>query len=193
MHPRALRLGASVVAALVVVGGALTTSPASAAVGDDDPTVGASAANGLVVNEVESNGDDTDWVELANTSSAAIDLSGYAFLDDDSSHEAYVLPTGSTIAAGGYFVIDQLSATAPGFDFGLGGADTVRVYDRRATWCSGTRGRRTRRSRTGAARTAPVPSWTRPRRRRARRTTAPRRCASTRWSPTAAPRATGWS
>ncbi|WP_222836490.1 lamin tail domain-containing protein, partial [Curtobacterium sp. B18] len=51
------------------------------------------------------------------------------FLDDDSSHEAYVLPTGSTIAAGGYFVIDQLSATAPGFDFGLGGADTVRVYD----------------------------------------------------------------
>ncbi|WP_416394338.1 MULTISPECIES: lamin tail domain-containing protein [unclassified Curtobacterium] len=129
MHPRALRLGASVVAALVVVGGALTTSPASAAVGDDDPTVGASAANGLVVNEVESNGDDTDWVELANTSSAAIDLSGYAFLDDDSSHEAYVLPTGSTIAAGGYFVIDQLSATAPGFDFGLGGADTVRVYD----------------------------------------------------------------
>ncbi|MBA8988998.1 hypothetical protein FHW23_000230 [Curtobacterium pusillum] len=131
MRSRALRLGASIAAGLVVAAGVLTTSPASAsaAVGDDDPSVGAAAADGLVVNEVESNGDDTDWVELKNTSAAAIDLSGYSFLDDDSSHDAYVLPGGSTIAAGGYFVIDQLSATAPGFDFGLGGADTARVYD----------------------------------------------------------------
>ncbi|MGN8049461.1 lamin tail domain-containing protein [Curtobacterium sp. 22159] len=129
MRSRALRLSASVSAGLVVAAAVLSAAPASAAVGDDDPSVGPAAANGLVVNEVESNGDDTDWVELANTSTAAIDLSGYSFLDDDSSHTAYVLPAGSTIAPGGYFVIDQQSATAPGFDFGLGGADTARVYD----------------------------------------------------------------
>lgn len=130
MRSRALRSVASVAAGLVVAAGVMSASPATAAVGDDDPAVGTTDANGLVVNEVESNGDDTDWVELRNTSAATIDLSGYAFLDDDSSHDAYVLPAGSSIAAGGYFVIDQVSATAPGFDFGLGGADTVRVYDR---------------------------------------------------------------
>ncbi|MBT1622136.1 lamin tail domain-containing protein [Curtobacterium flaccumfaciens pv. oortii] len=129
LRPRSVRLGAVIVTALAVGAGVVTASPALAAVGDDDPSVGAAARNGLVVNEVESNGDDTDWVELKNTSSASIDLTGYAFLDDDSTHDAYVLPAGSTIAPGGYFVIDQLSATAPGFDFGLGGADTARVYD----------------------------------------------------------------
>jgi hypothetical protein len=129
LRPHSLRLGAAVVTALAVGVGMVTASPALAAVGEDDPNVGAASANGLVVNEVESNGDDTDWVELQNTSTASIDLTGYAFLDDDSTHDAYVLPAGSTIAPGGYFVIDQLSATAPGFDFGLGGADTARVYD----------------------------------------------------------------
>jgi hypothetical protein len=129
MRSRALRLGASIAVGLVVAAGALSTTAATAAVGDDDPGVGTTAANGLVVNEVESNGDDTDWVELRNTSAATIDVSGYSFLDDDSSHDAFVLPAGSTIAPGGYFVIDQESATAPGFDFGLGGADTARVYD----------------------------------------------------------------
>ncbi|SDQ07557.1 Esterase-like activity of phytase [Curtobacterium sp. UNCCL20] len=129
MHPRALRLGATIAAGLVVAAGVLTTTPASAAVGDDDPTVGAAAANGLVVNEVETNGDDHDWFELKNTSGASIDLSGYAVLDSDSTHDPYVLPQGSTVAAGGYFVVNELTTTAPGFDFGLGSADTVRVYD----------------------------------------------------------------
>ncbi|MBF4616165.1 lamin tail domain-containing protein, partial [Curtobacterium sp. VKM Ac-1376] len=129
LRPPAVRIGAAILTALVVGAGVATASPALAAVGDDDPAVGAAAANGLVVNEVESNGDDSDWVELKNTSNDAIDLTGYAFLDDDSTHDAYELPAGSTIASGGYFVIDQLSATAPGFDFGLGGADTARIYD----------------------------------------------------------------
>ena len=129
MRTPALRLGASIAAGLVVAAGVVTAAPAFAAVGDDDPAVGTVAANGLVLNEVESNADDNDWFELKNTSSATIDLSGYAVLDGDSSHEAYFLPAGSTVAAGGYLVVDELTATAPGFDFGLGGADTVRVYD----------------------------------------------------------------
>ncbi|WNY32839.1 lamin tail domain-containing protein [Curtobacterium flaccumfaciens] len=194
LRPPMMRIGAAVAAALVVAAGVVTASPALAAVGDDDPSVGAVAANGLVVNEVESNADDTDWVELENTSDAAIDLTGYAFLDSDSSHDAYVLPAGSTIAAGGYFVVDQLSATAPGFDFGLGGADTARLYDPagdlvlqvRLDDPRGCHLRPLRRRCRGR-------SWTPRRRPRGLRTTAPHPCASTRSSRRTAPPATGWS
>ncbi|GGL80253.1 hypothetical protein GCM10009706_18490 [Curtobacterium citreum] len=133
MRTPALRLGAGLATGIALAAGVLTATPAVAAVGDDDPTVGARVATGpvagLAINEVESNADDTDWVELVNTSSASIDLSGWRFLDSDSSHAAYVLPQGSTIAAGGYLVVDQETTTRPGFDFGLGGADAVRLYD----------------------------------------------------------------
>lgn len=133
MRTPALRLGAGLATGIALAAGVLTATPAVAAVGDDDPTVGARVttgpAAGLAINEVESNADDTDWVELVNTSSAAIDLSGWRFLDSDSSHTAWTLPQGSTIAAGGYLVVDQETTTRPGFDFGLGGADAVRLYD----------------------------------------------------------------
>ncbi|MFL0389306.1 lamin tail domain-containing protein [Curtobacterium sp. 179-B 9B NHS] len=137
MHTPALRLGAGLATGIALAAGVLTATPAVAAVGDDDPTVGARVttgpATGLAINEVESNADDTDWVELVNTSSAAIDLSGWRFLDSDSSHTAYTLPQGSTIAAGGYLVVDQETTTRSGFDFGLGGADSVRLYDASGT------------------------------------------------------------
>ncbi|MDM7889420.1 lamin tail domain-containing protein [Curtobacterium sp. RHCJP20] len=133
MRTPALRLGAGLATGIALAAGVLTATPAVAAVGDDDPSVGARVttgpAAGLAINEVESNADDTDWVELVNTSSAAIDLSGWRFLDSDSSHTAWTLPQGSTIAAGGYLVVDQETTTRPGFDFGLGGADAVRLYD----------------------------------------------------------------
>ncbi|MFE1665319.1 lamin tail domain-containing protein [Microbacterium sp. P02] len=87
------------------------------------------AASTLVINEVESNGDDTDWVEVYNTGAESIDLTGYRFLDSDDTHAAFVLPAGSLVAAGGFLVIDQTSATNPvGFDFGLGGGDVARIF-----------------------------------------------------------------
>ena len=133
MRTPALRVGAGIATGIALAAGVLTASPALAAVGDDDPTVGARVttgpAAGLAINEVESNADDTDWVELVNTSSAAIDVSGWRFLDSDSTHAAYTLPAGSTVAAGGYLVVDQETTTRPGFDFGLGGADSVRLSD----------------------------------------------------------------
>ncbi|PZF53340.1 cell wall protein [Curtobacterium sp. MCSS17_008] len=133
MRTPALRLGAGVATGIALAAGVLTATPAVAAVGDDDPAIGpvvtSGPATGLAVNEVESNADDTDWVELVNTSSAAIDLSGWRFLDSNPSHAAYTLPAGSTIAAGGYLVVDRETTTRPGFDFGLGGDDSVRLYD----------------------------------------------------------------
>mgnify|MGYP002653364567 CR=1 FL=1 len=46
---------------------------------DTEPTPGAAnvarfAASPIVINEVESNGDATDWVELANPTDAAVDV-----------------------------------------------------------------------------------------------------------------------
>lgn len=126
MPSPSLRLGAAVATCAVLAVGVLASTPAVAA---PAPTAAAAPAAGLVVNEVESNGDDVDWVELANTSAAAIDVSGWSMLDSDDTHTPYVLPTGSVIPAGGYFVLNQKSTTAPGFDFGLGNPDAVRISD----------------------------------------------------------------
>lgn len=86
-------------------------------------------AGSIVVNEVESNGDDTDWVELMNIGDAPVDLSGYRFLDNDTARTPYVLPAGSVVAPGAFFVIDQATGSNPeGFDFGLGNADQARLF-----------------------------------------------------------------
>ncbi|MDR0788026.1 MAG: lamin tail domain-containing protein [Gemmatimonadota bacterium] len=76
----------------------------------------------IVINEVETNGDVTDWVELYNPNLTAVDLSGWVIKDDDNSH-IYTIPSGTQIAAGGYF-----TATDVDFGFGLGAPDSVRVY-----------------------------------------------------------------
>lgn len=79
----------------------------------------------LHINEVESsNGVPGDWIELVNTGSSSIDLTGWRLLDNDDTHVAYVFPAGTTMAAGGFLVIDESV-----FGWGLGAADTVRVFD----------------------------------------------------------------
>lgn len=95
------------------------------------PTPGASNAcvsPDVVINEIESNGDATDWVEVFNAGAAAVDISGWTVIDSDpAGHEAETtpLPAGTVLAAGGYFVFDQPT----NFDFGLGGGDTVTIRD----------------------------------------------------------------
>ena len=93
---------------------------------DDEP---AELSTTLAINEVESNGDDTDWVEVANLTDAPIDISGWAIKDNDDTRTD-VVPAGSVVPAGGLLVIDQQSATYPeGFTFGLGNGDEFRLYD----------------------------------------------------------------
>src|SRR5690606_21449037 len=80
----------------------------------------------IAVNEVESNGDATDWVEIMNTGDAPIDISGWIVLDSDPvGHAADVIPVpaGTILAAGAFYVFDQPSH----FTFGLGGGDQVSV------------------------------------------------------------------
>ncbi|MEC3975917.1 lamin tail domain-containing protein [Amycolatopsis sp. H20-H5] len=77
---------------------------------------------GVRINEVESNGGTPgDWVELTNTGSADVDVSGWVVKDNDSSH-VFTIKANTSLAAGGYLALDVESA------FGLGSADSARLY-----------------------------------------------------------------
>jgi hypothetical protein len=76
------------------------------------------------INEVESNGGTPgDWTELYNAGTAPADISGWTFKDNDDTH-TYVIPAGTVIPVGGYYVVEEAAQ-----GFGLGGADSVRLYD----------------------------------------------------------------
>lgn len=82
----------------------------------------------VVINEIESNGDATDWVEVINTGSEPVDISGWYVLDNDPmGHKADVtpVPSGTVLAVGDLYVFDQNKA----FTFGLGKEDQATVYD----------------------------------------------------------------
>lgn len=82
----------------------------------------------VAINEIESNGDTTDWVEVVNTGASAVDLSGWSVMDSDpNGHAAETtpVPSGTTLAPGAYFVFDQPAD----FAFGLGNGDTVTIRD----------------------------------------------------------------
>ncbi len=86
----------------------------------------------VVINEVESNGDPVaDWVELANTNNDQdIDISGWKILDDNDKHAPIVIPDGTKIESGGYFALYTEKQTPDGSKgYGLGGNDSVRVYN----------------------------------------------------------------
>lgn len=79
----------------------------------------------VVINEIESNGDTNDWVEIFNPTSATVDLTGWIVKDNDNTH-AQTLGAGSTIPAGGYLVV---LTDAGANSFGLGAPDSVRLYN----------------------------------------------------------------
>ena len=79
----------------------------------------------VVIDEVESNsGTPGDWIELANVGATDADVSGWRVLDNDDTHRPYALPIGTTIPVGGYLVVEEAQ-----LGFGLGGADSARLFD----------------------------------------------------------------
>lgn len=78
------------------------------------------------INEVESNGDATDWIELVNTGAAPVEVSGWIVRDNDNTSAATV-PAGTTLPAGGHLAVDTDVATGS-TDFGLGAADQARLF-----------------------------------------------------------------
>ena len=95
----------------------------------NSPTKGAANSCGpqiaVHINEVESNGGTPgDWFELVNTGATPANLSGFSMLDNDDNHAPYVFPAGTIVAPGNYLVVEETQ-----FVFGLGGADSVRLFD----------------------------------------------------------------
>ena len=85
-------------------------------------------APAIAINEVESNGDATDWVEIMNIGTQAVDISGWYLLDNDPvGHKADVTPVaeGTVLKPGELYVFDQNKD----FTFGLGKADKAAIYD----------------------------------------------------------------
>ena len=110
----------------------------------------------VAVNEVESNGDATDWVEVVNTGTRPRPL-GWTLIDSDPiGHAGDVTPVaaGTTLAPGAFFVFDG----GPHFGFGLGGADVATIRNAAGLTVVDTPGPSTPRSRGPAALTAPATS-----------------------------------
>ena len=117
LRPRASRrpaLAALTTLLLATAGLALTATAASAAPAD------------VRINEIESSGGATvaDWVELSNPTTSAVDASGLKIKDSDDTHAFVVVPSGTSIPAGGTYAID---VDVPG-GFGLGAGDSVRLF-----------------------------------------------------------------
>ena len=76
-------------------------------------------------------GDADDWIELKNTSNAAVDLSGMYLSDDRAHPKKRQFPAGTTIPAGGYLLIwaDDDDGDSPGlhtnFKLSAGGESVV--------------------------------------------------------------------
>lgn len=91
----------------------------------------------IVVNEVAPAGAPDDWIELFNAGETRAEIGGWVLRDDDPRH-GYVVPAGTAIAAGGYLVIGRTAAGGDGFDFGLGSADGVFLFDAAGRLVDGT-------------------------------------------------------
>ena len=92
-----------------------------------------SAGSPIRINEVESSdaAGGNDWVEIVNTGSEVIDISGYYVTDNKdqervSGGEITPLPEGTVLSPGAVLVLEETAS----FDFGLGKADTVNLYDK---------------------------------------------------------------
>ncbi|WP_328584458.1 lamin tail domain-containing protein [Streptomyces sp. NBC_00370] len=98
----------------------LSGAPASA----QTQAQAAQAAQATVrINEVESNnGSPGDWVEIVNTGSAAVDVSGWLVKDNDDDH-SYKIAKKTTLAAGAFLALDVDPS------FGLGSEDSARLYN----------------------------------------------------------------
>jgi len=81
-------------------------------------------SGGIIMNEIRGQGG-TDYVELYNTSSSAVDISGYAVADDGGGApkliEAVRFPSCTVVPPGGYVVVlvGQLTPGGPGNCFGF--------------------------------------------------------------------------
>lgn len=83
-------------------------------------------AGSIVINEVSASGE--DWFELTNIGEREVSLSRWLMTDEDTGAHRFLFPAGIALAPGGYMVFER---GPDGFDFGLGAADAVVLFDSR--------------------------------------------------------------
>lgn len=82
----------------------------------------------IIINEVESNGDKTDWVEMMNIGESPVDISGWYLLDNDPvGHFPETIPIseGTILNPGEYYVFEKNNH----FTFGLGKEDKASIFN----------------------------------------------------------------
>ncbi len=100
----------------------------------------------VVINEINyrsaNDFDPDDWVELYNPLSGPVDMSGWAFMDEDDTHR-FVIPSDTVLDAGSYLVLcrnltafqtlfPSVTTCLGGMEFGLNnGGELIRMYDAR--------------------------------------------------------------
>ncbi len=98
-----------------------------AACGDE-----ASSSSGIVViNEasVKSSAEgNSDWIELFNNGQDNVALGGW-IIKDAKEREPFTIPGGTVLTGKGYYVVGKDPEGLNGFTFGLGVADSVRLFD----------------------------------------------------------------
>lgn len=79
--------------------------------GGSPGTAGLAQAPGIVINEVLTHTDPPlyDSIELHNPTASAINLGGWYLSDSSDNYKKYRIPTGTTLAAGGYLVFNELN------------------------------------------------------------------------------------
>lgn len=111
------RLWHAAVSTLITAGLVFTSTPSHA-----------DAATTPLLNEINCEG--TDWIEVVNPTSEAIDLGGWSLTDDPDPvrpDHVYTYPSGTIVPASGRLVVER---SAQGLTFGLScGSDTVRLRD----------------------------------------------------------------
>jgi CheY-like chemotaxis protein len=85
------------------------------------PRSNAAACSSTTPHGRSTGGSPGDWIELVNTGTAAIDVSGWIVKDDNNSH-TYKIGTKTSIAAGAFLALDVESS------FGLGSSDSARLF-----------------------------------------------------------------
>jgi hypothetical protein len=98
---------------------------------DEPPVLPETGDSPIKINEAYSNGGRAtygtlDWVELYNNSDAVVNISGYVLYDKIDKSEKVTIPSGTTIAARGFFTIDV--DVDGGFGLSSGG-DVVYLED----------------------------------------------------------------
>ncbi|HRI46168.1 MAG TPA: lamin tail domain-containing protein [Ignavibacteriaceae bacterium] len=88
--------------------------------------LGVNYAQSVVMNEIYSRGtvDAPDWIEIYNGTSASVDLTGYKIYDSGGqagTKPKKEFPSGTTLPAGGFYVIVTDDADASGFGLSSGG------------------------------------------------------------------------